>query len=273
MLTVSIVTYRTDLQELDRCLDSLAGAGVERIYIVDNGQESRTRDYAGSRGTEYIGLPNPGYGAGHNAAMRRASELGSDYHLVLNSDVYFKPDTLRAMVAAMEADPSIGAMHPRVLNPDGTPQFTARLLPTPLDVFGRRFLPRALFRRRNDRYLLKQAPPEAILDVPYFQGSFMLLNMKALRQTGLFDERFFMYPEDIDLTRRLHRHFKTLLWPEAEVVHDHRAASYESGRMLWIHVVNMYRYFRKWGWWLDPERRRFNRRILRDIAEYEADNR
>ena len=83
----------------------------------------------------------------------------------------------------------------------------------------------------------------------------------VLREVGLFDERFFMYPEDIDLTRRIHRHYLTACWSGATIIHRHRAASYHSRRMLRIHIVNMIRYFNKWGWIYDPERRDFNRTI------------
>lgn len=74
-----------------------------------------------------------------------------------------------------------------------------------------------------------------------------------------------MYPEDIDLTRRIHAVAKTLYWPGATVVHAHRAASYRSMRMAWIHAVNMARYFNKWGWFRDPERRVVNAATMREI--------
>lgn len=89
----------------------------------------------------------------------------------------------------------------------------------------------------------------------------MFIRMSALQEAGLFDERFFMYPEDIDLTRRIHRRYKTLYFPMCEIIHYHRAESYKNLRMTKIHIINMIRYFNKWGWWFDAERRKFNRRI------------
>lgn len=266
MLTVSIVTYHTDESELRSCLQSLASAEVGRIFIVDNGEEERIRALAAQYPkTEYMSLPNPGFGTAHNHAIRRAMTLGADYHLVLNSDVRFDPAVLGAMIEKMDSDPAVGQLQPHVTYPDGTHQPTVRLLPTPLDVFGRRFLPRRLFARRNRRYTLGALDHSRPWNVPYHQGSFMLLRMDALRKVGLFDERFFMYPEDIDLTRRIHRHFITLYWPGATIIHDHRAGSYHNFRLLKIHIANMIKYFNKWGWWCDPERRRFNRRLVEDI--------
>lgn len=210
----------------------------------------------------YLSSPNDGYGAGHNRAMRCSLDTGTDYHLVVNSDVEFEPRILEKAVRYMEMNDDVALVHPRMEYPDGRQQYTARLLPTPIDVFARRFLPAFLFRKRDRRYTLRFVDREEAFNVPYVQGSFMLLRCSALQETGLFDTRYFMYPEDIDLTRRLHRKYKTLYWPEISAVHKHRAASYGDFRMLRIHIVNMIRYFNKWGWFADSERRRMNRRLL-----------
>lgn len=132
-----------------------------------------------------------------------------------------------------------------------------------MDVFGRRFLPSWLNRKRNERFELRATGYNREMNVPYLSGCFMLLRTEALRQVGLFDERFFMYPEDIDLTRRIHRHFQTLFYPQCTIIHDHAQGSYKSKRLLWIHVSNLCRYFSKWGWLFDAERRKFNRETIR----------
>ena len=59
------------------------------------------------------------------------------------------------------------------------------------------------------------------MNVPYLQGSFMFLRTKALKEVGLFYERFFMYPEDIDITRRMHKKYKTIFYPEVSIHHEH----------------------------------------------------
>ncbi len=251
---------------MEKCLSSLRGVGVDRLYIVDNACQQEMKDYAGRHDAVYIPLPNPGYGAAHNAAIRMAIADGASLHLVLNSDVCFNPDELNRMVEFMHDNPHVGALHPLVLNPDGSRQYTARRLPTPLDLFGRRFLPERCMRKRNYRYLLKNANPSMPLDVPYFQGSFMLLRTRTLEKSGLFDERFFMYPEDIDLVRRMHELAPTLYWPHATVIHDHRAESYRDFKMLWIHIVNIIRYFNKWGWWHDPARKAANCHLDREVC-------
>lgn len=268
-LTVSIVTYHTDSDELRRCLASLTSPAIGRIIIIDNGAEPRIGAIAAREGSrvEYHASANVGYGAAHNRAIRRAMELGADYHLVLNSDVCFEPQVIDRLLDVLDRRPEVGQLQPRVVYPDGRLQYTVRLLPTPLDVFARRFLPGCLFRGRNDRYTLKVLDHSREMNPPSHQGSFMLLRMSSLHDVGLFDERYFMYPEDIDLTRRMHRRYTTLYYPAETIVHDHRAGSYHSLRLLWIHCVNMIRYFNKWGWFIDRERREVNRRLLRENSQ------
>ena len=84
--------------------------------------------------------------------------------------------------------------------------------------------------------------------------------------TRIFDDRFFMYFEDFDLIRRLHWVGKTVFLPDAEIVHDHAAESYKSRKMLAAHIQSAIRYFNKWGWLFDRERRAWNRQILESIA-------
>ena len=93
----------------------------------------------------------------------------------------------------------------------------------------------------------------------------MVFRSTVFSDVGLFDERFFMYPEDIDITRRVHRKYATVFYPYEKVIHDHGRASYKSVRMLFIHIRNMVKYFNKWGWFFDNERRRMNKAALSNI--------
>lgn len=263
-LTASIVTYRTDPKELQGCLEMLRRDGVGKVYVVDNSPDDTLRsEVERFPMAEYIPRhDNPGYGAAHNVALRVAMESGAEYHLVVNTDISFQADVMPSLLAFMDRHPDAGQIQPRIVYPDGEEQYSARLIPTPLDLFGRRFIPGWKKSRRNRRYILADRPKGEILNLPYHQGSFMLFRLSALRHVGLFDERFFMYPEDIDLSRRVHELYPTVYYPKVTVVHTHRASSYKNLRMLRIHVVNMVKYFNKWGWFHDPLRRRFNNRVL-----------
>ena len=259
----SIVAYRTDAAELKLCIDQLQAAGVERITVIDNSPDDALRSLCEGAHTFYEHHPNNlGYGTAHNIALRHSiADAHTDYHLVLNSDVTFAPDTVALMAEYIDAHPDTALLTPRIVYPDGRLQASVRMLPTPIDLFLRRFVPRKLAQGRRMRYELMPRNASIPLNAPYHQGSFMLLRCETLRSEGLFDERFFMYPEDIDLSRRLHRRWKTLYWPGATVVHNHRRQSYSSLRIMAIHIANMVRYFNKWGWLRDAERSRFNREV------------
>jgi GT2 family glycosyltransferase len=153
---------------------------------------------------------------------------------------------------------------PRVLYPDGRLQYLCKLLPTPKTLIVRRFLAslKSTLQRENFRYELQSSGYDKILDVPFLSGCFMFLRTEALRKVGLFDERFFLYTEDADLTRRIHRHYRTVFFPEATIYHHHARGSYKTPWLLWCNILSAIRYFNKWGWVRDAERDRFNRKTL-----------
>lgn len=267
MITVSIVTYKTDLQELSHCLKSLTSPLISKIYIVDNSSSNNIANFCTQYSNiVYIASNNVGYGAGHNKALKLALKTKGEYHIVLNSDVYFNPSILEKLVNYMDNNTDIAQVQPNIIYPDGTMQYTCRLLPTPANLIFRRFLPSKMVERMNFRYLLKFNDHKKEMNVPYHQGSFMFFRLECFNKVGLFDERFFMYPEDIDITRRMHKYYRTMFWPEVTVVHAHRAASYKSKKMLKIHMWNMIKYFNKWGWFFDKERRTWNKQLLKELG-------
>lgn len=267
MITVSIVTYKTDTEELRKCLTSLSSKLVCKIYVVDNSSQPYLADFCKKQQiVEYIPSENVGYGAAHNKAIWKALESDAKYHLVLNSDVYFEPNALERIAEYMDNNEDVAMVQPNIVYPNGEMQYTCRLLPTPANLIFRRFLPQKMVEGMNYRYQLKMFDHQSELNVPYHQGSFMFFRLSAFEKTGLFDERFFMYPEDIDITRRMHKYYRTMFWPGVTVVHAHRAASYKSKKMLKIHMWNMIKYFTKWGWIFDSERRSWNNQLLLELG-------
>ncbi len=272
LVTASIVTYNPDIKELLSCIGLVADSCVARLWVVDNSPNDFLHD-AVSRFTsggkidiKYIhNGTNLGFGRAHNIAIEESIAMGADFHLVMNHDVKFNPEDLAKLANYMQGNPRVAQVIPNVVYPDGKRQDVVRLLPTPLDVFARRFLPSSWTKRRNDRYTLSAWDHQSPLNVPYHQGSFILFRTSCLQQAGGFDPRFFLYPEDIDITRRMHRHWLTMFYPDVTIVHAHQQGSYHSFRLMLTHCVNMVRYFNKWGWWDDPERRQWNREVTEQI--------
>jgi GT2 family glycosyltransferase len=115
---------------------------------------------------------------------------------------------------------------------------------------------------------LRDMDMSKVLSVPYLSGCFMLLRRKCLQEVGLFDERFFMYFEDLDLTRRINMRFNTVYYPRTTIIHRHEKGSYKSVWLLFCGIQSAVRYFNKWGWMWDRDRLRINETIgpLEDIC-------
>lgn len=275
MLNISIVLYKPKWEEevLPLVRELLRVKSLRKIYLLDNTESTfRKAETAAQKetlakqfGTEklrYMAMEaNLGYGKAHNVALRESAYYRTDLHLVMNSDIQVKAEDIDEMHNWMIVHPEVGQLMPKVINPDGSQQYLAKRLPAPIDVFGRRFLPAWMIAKRNKRYELRDLDLSRPVNAPYLSGCFMLLRTTAAVEAGLFDEHFFMYPEDIDLTRRIHRNYLTLYYPQWTIVHAHEKASFKNKHMLRIHIQNMCRYFNKWGWLFDKERRLFNRAL------------
>jgi GT2 family glycosyltransferase len=272
-LTVSIVLYKTPVEDLHKCFASLKlFSGQLYMYLVDNSPTDILRSECPANIVhEYIHLPNnPGFGVAHNVAIRRGQALNSSYHLVLNADVDFDYDVLSPMLDYMNGHSEIAQMMPKVLNPDGSLQHLCKLVPTPSDLLLRRFSSRKVKQASNRHFELRDSSYDKIMFVPYLSGCFMLFRQSALTEIGLFDERFFMYPEDIDLTRRMAERYETIYFPDVCITHEHGAASHKSFKMLFIHIFNLIKYFNKWGWFFDPIRDNLNRKTLSQFNSCES---
>jgi len=263
MLNVSIVLYNTAFEEIERLVRILRKVScVNTIYLVDN--SAIINPEFKNLPIEYIfNNKNIGYGAAHNIALRKSLELKTDYHLVVNPDITFEPQILDEIYKFMNKNAEIGHLMPKVFYPGGQIQYLCKLLPTPFDLIFRRFLPSRWTEKQTHKFEMRESRYNKVMDVPYLSGCFMFLRVSALKEVGLFDERFFMYPEDIDLTRRIHQKYRTVFYPDVSVVHHHAQSSYKNYSMLWIHISNMIKYFNKWGWFFDKERRRINNTILK----------
>ena len=260
MLNVSIVLYRPDWEQVTKLTDTLLHSQfVSKVYWVDNSPMVTEQLPLQSEKIEYIyNNRNLGYGAAHNIAIRQSVYDNIPFHLVINPDIVLDINELDRMYQFISTNAQVGSLMPKVTYPNGDIQYLCKLLPTPFDVFGRRFLPSVWTAKRNHRYEMRASGYDKIMNVPYLSGCFMLLRTEAVLKARLFDERFFMYPEDIDLTRRMHRDYLTVYFPHATIVHNHAKSSYKSLKMLWVHIVNMCKYFNKWGWVCDRERKLFN---------------
>lgn len=264
-LNVSIVLYNQSVSQITPLVESLRLSNVvSDIFLIDNSPSSDL-NFRKLNAIYIHNDKNFGYGTAHNIALKQSIRVNSDYHLVVNPDISFDPHILSEIIDFMNNNTDIGHLMPKVYYPTGEIQYLCKLLPTPFDLIFRRFLTSKWTQKRREYFELRFSGYNKIMDVPYLSGCFMMLRVEALKNIGLFDERFFMYPEDIDLTRRIHSKYRTVFYPNVSIVHDHAKRSYFSIKMLIIHTLNMIKYFNKWGWIFDIERKVINRKTISDI--------
>lgn len=252
-----IVTYRSPLADVEATVNSFLKAKLSsQLLIVDN--NSGVDYLVELRERVNVALVesgvNKGFGAGHNIGLRHASLC--DYYLVLNPDIIIHEGTLEAMIAYMDAHPDIGLLAPKVLNKDGSLQPLNKRHPTFFTVFARRFLPGfvqqfSLVKKHLNYYMMLDVGYNQVLDIPFISGCFMLFRKSVLDKVGSFDERFFLYFEDADISRRTAEIARTVYYPHASITHGWTRGAHANAKLTLYAVLSAIRYFNKWGWrWL-----------------------
>jgi glycosyltransferase involved in cell wall biosynthesis len=266
-LSCSIVLFKTNENDLTYALESVLQSSLSiKLYLIDNSPTDKLKNIAEKFKIEYIfNNKNLGFGKAHNIVLKKCID-NSKYHLVLNPDVEFKKDVLENIFAFMEAHEDVGQLLPKVLYNNGELQKLCHLLPRPINLISRRFFENAKWSKKiNDKYELNGFAYNKCLNIPNLSGCFMFLRCEVLKQTGLFDERYFMYMEDVDLCRRIHAVSKTVFVPDVSIIHGFEKESYSNKIVLKYHVQSAIKYFNKWGWIFDAERKKVNDRILNEI--------
>lgn len=269
MITASIVLFNTDKELLNKVVGSYAPSEKRKLYLIDNSKcELEFAKKMSDENIEYIfNNKNLGYGKAHNIGIQKAIQEKSDYHIVLNPDIEFQPSVIDELRQYADKHKDIVYILPKVLYPSGEVQYLCKLLPLPFDLIFRRFMSNLkIAKNRNDKYTLKNFNYETIINPPCLSGCFMFLRTSALKMNHIkFDSRFFMYCEDFDLIRRLHRVGKTIYYPRVFIIHNHKQESYKNWKMLKIHIKSATQYFNKYGWFFDSERKEMNRQILKEL--------
>ena len=260
-IVLSVVVYNSDKTKLLDLLNSfLLVESKFTLIIIDNSPTDVLQSLFNAYEVEYFHNPtNPGFGAAHNIAITKSINIGADYHFIINPDVYFESNVIDSMVHVMKSDSSIGMMMPQILNLNGTIQTLPKLLPTPIDLLLRKVkIPFINYSKFINKYELRNVPNDIVYNTPILSGCFTLLNLHAIKKIGLYDDNYFMYFEDWDLSRRMHKKYKTLYNPNFSVVHGYESGANKNFKLFKIYIKSAIHYFNKWGWFFDKERKKIN---------------
>jgi len=262
-VTASMVLYNNDPSVYIKAIKSFLNACNGILYVIDNSEKESCEKYLLNKRVVYIYIgKNIGFGAAHNKVLDMISD--SDYHLILNPDIEFNKNVINELLHFMEINDGVGAVMPKIVYPDGRNQKLCKLLPSPVDLILRRF-----FRINNNNYELPGLPENRISNIPSLSGCFLIIRTAIYKSIKGFDERYFLYMEDVDLIRRIGDLSKTIYYPHVCVVHGYNKGSYKKKKLLYYHIRSAIYYFNKWGWLNDKIRKERNNSILKIIRSYQ----
>jgi GT2 family glycosyltransferase len=250
-VSVVTVTYRA-APFIRAYLDSLLAhvPSATEVVVVDNASPDGTGDIVAREYPQVRLLRrrrNDGFATGANAGMRVAQ---GDVLCLLNPDSTVTEDFLTPALAYLSANPAIGVLGPKILNPDGSLQLSCRRFPGHLSAFFNRYslLTRLLPGNRLSRdYLMSDWGHGEVREVDWVSGACMFLTRPLRDTVGLFDEAYFFSIEDVDLCRRARdAGFKVVYFPQVSVVHAIGASKGGvPGRVIVERHKGMWRYYRK----------------------------
>lgn len=254
-ISASIVLYNNRYNVFSKTVKSLLNYKKISIFIVDNSTIKKNYNLFEHPQIHYIpNKINNGFGAGHNIVLKKTLNK-FDYHFIVNPDVKFEKKSLEIILKYLKQN-DIGALTTQVRYFDNNIQNSIRYLPSPFNLISNR-LPFNVF-KNNYEISLNQLKSNVVCSPPWFSGCFFIVRLNVLKKIGLFDERYFMYMEDVDLIRRISEVSKTVYLNNAYIYHAYNRQSKKELKLFFIHIISAIKYFNKWGWFLDRKRRIIN---------------
>ena len=248
LITGCIVTHN-NMKCIKQTIDSImehTDPMKFRLYVVDNNSTDGTPDFIRENYPQVCLIEpgtNNGFGAGHNVVLPM---LGSKYHFVINPDILLHDDAIQKMCDYMEENPDIGVVSPKICFPDGRVQALGKRHPKLKYLVVSRLRnpdkPNKIF----DEYAMLDKDLSVPQDIEYTSGCFIGFRTDIFKRIGGFDERYFLYFEDADISREALKITRVVYYPEAVVYHVWERASKTNKKLLMVHISSMFKYFIKW---------------------------
>jgi GT2 family glycosyltransferase len=249
-LAIVIVSYNT-AKLLRRCLLSLKkNPLIDRscaIVVVDNDSKDGSPQIVRNQFASVILIENDsnlGFAVACNQGIKA---VDAKFYLLLNSDAAVMGNALDVLVSFMDANPEVGASGGLIFTEDGNVQPSTLQYPNYWNIFFSRSsilakLPVFRWKMQELRRI-----PEEVADVPALAGGFLVVRTEAFERVGLLDERFFIYLEDVDICKRLHKAgWRVCFVPSARILHSWGASSRQRRqKAFWWHHLSMFKYFQK----------------------------
>lgn len=242
-LSVCIVTYNS-AEVIGSAVSSIKEhtRGIDyRLYISDNASGDNTIEKVAEIDDAKIiqNGGNIGFGKAHNTVI---TLLDSKYHAVVNPDIRLDSDVLTELCEYLDSHEDAVMVTPKVLFPSGEEQVLPKRKPTFKYLLGRR-LP--FFKDAVVEYTRSNETFSEPTEIDFCTGCFFVMRTEVFKKLGGFDDRFFMYFEDADITLRAKEHGKVLFIPSSHVIHCWERSSSKSLKYLMIHISSMFKFLWK----------------------------
>jgi hypothetical protein len=251
-ITASIVIFNEEKGILRNTIDCFLSISdfSRKIYLIDNTLNSDYKEFESCESLEYLPVKkNIGFGAAHNKIIDNIKNE-SKYHLILNPDVGFEYKIFNNLINVLEADRETMMIAPKILFPDRSFQNSCRRFPTIKELIARRVSFLQLFFKstiKAGEYADKNLSEPFYAD--YLTGCFQLYKTEDFVKIKGFDERYFLYMEDVDICRKIDAAGKKkMYYPHEEIVHVLKKGSNKNIRLFFRHFASALKYFNKWGY-------------------------
>lgn len=247
-LSAVIVTYNNGEKAEKACKSILENTKRYDVtlYVIDNASSDNTVDLLSKiDGVKVIRQEkNLGFGKAHNKILKLP--MGK-YHFVVNPDIVIYSDVLSDMADVMDENADLVLTMPNILNTDGTVQYLPKEIPTFKRLFGGRlaFVSKNFADLRAD-YTWENRKINGITDINFCSGCFFCIRSDIFKRLSGFDERYFMYLEDADLTIRAKNFGRVAILPDISVKHEWKRESAKSFKYLLIHLISSFKFLLKW---------------------------
>ncbi|MBE6799542.1 MAG: glycosyltransferase family 2 protein [Ruminococcaceae bacterium] len=242
-VSAGIVTYNSCDKIGDAVLSVTKHTENCTLYISDNGSTDNTLGIVKEYAPDAVILENKenlGFGAAHNKVIPL---LNSRYHAVINPDIIFDYDVIGEICEYLDSHPEAVMATPKILNPDGTEQCLPKRMPTLKYLFARRL---HLSQKIADEYTRANENLSEPTVIDFCTGCFFVIRTEVFKKLGGFDDRFFMYFEDTDLTQRAKEYGSVIFLPGSHVTHLWEKSSAKSLKYFMIHLKSTFRFFWKY---------------------------
>jgi GT2 family glycosyltransferase len=249
-ITASIVLYNENLEELTKTVDCFLSTSLrKKLFLIDNTSNQKFKNVFKHAEVEYIAVgKNIGFGAGHNVIIDKVKDM-SYYHLILNPDVVFKTNVISNLIGVLEMNNELAMIAPKVLFPDKTHQYSCRRYPSVKELLARRFtFLKPIFKKVISRGTYRDTDLSKPFFVEYITGCFHLYKTEDFVALKGFDERYFLYMEDVDICKKIDAlGKKKLYYPNEEIIHVLKQGSSKDLNLFFRHTSSAIKYFLKWG--------------------------